>query len=67
MELLVFQEDRLQAKLREEQERNNALLEKQERQIRRANSLKESKEAEQATVSRNIKHRLISLYKNLFA
>ena len=51
---MYFQEERLQAKLREEQERNNALLEKQERQIRKANSIKESKEVEQITVSWNL-------------
>ncbi len=37
-------------RLREEEEHNRAILEKQERQIRRANSLKHAKEAEQLVV-----------------
>ena len=48
--LCTLQEERLKARLREEEEQNRAILEKHERQIQKATSLKESKEVEQIVV-----------------
>ena len=46
-----FQEERLQAKQREEQEHNRLVLERQAQQIRKAKFAKESKEVDQLMVS----------------